>query len=257
MISFHLYIIIVYLTEESLRKKVTLIKLVSLDEMVKITIKMFNTYVEPLAMSLLSGEVPSTTLSVQRKGTRDGDWLSHVKFKNTLTISVFRCEVYLDDIMALCRKCNIDLVTKEIFQITVLFSMLHPLYQTEYMDFSTDADNDYDSMMFGASRATKLFIEKHYKMKTELEQLVLDTLYYNSFLFIKGEECKKYSDMSHELGELFSRYQYIMRSKYPQAYRKARLYRSYTNLIDEDGFIILERKKKEEIHYGGEASNDD
>ena len=45
MISFHLYIIIVYLTEESLREKVTLIKLVSLDEMVKITIKMFNTYV--------------------------------------------------------------------------------------------------------------------------------------------------------------------------------------------------------------------
>ena len=63
----------------------------------------FDNYVEPVAKSFMSGELPSVMLTIHRRGTREKDWLAHVRFKDSLTVSLFKCDVYIDDIYRLCR----------------------------------------------------------------------------------------------------------------------------------------------------------
>lgn len=226
-------------------------KLLTLDEMVTITTKMFDQYVEPVALSLMSGEVPNTTFAIHRTGTRDKDWLARVRFKNTVTISVFRCDVYLEDIMLLCRRCKLYLITPEVFRVAVTFAMLHPLYQTQYMNFSTDVNTDFDSMMAGAGKAAYGFMSKHFMLDGPLESYVLDLIYYKSMSFIN---CYKYAPkgihVSEVIEDLTDRYEFIMMETHPSAYQRAKALKAHTNLVDEDGFIILEHATKGVIEHG-------
>lgn len=236
-------------------KGVCIIKIISLDEMVEITSEMFDTYVEPVALSLMCGEVPSTTFVIHRTGTKENDWLAHIRFKNTLTISVFRCDVYLDDIMTLCRRCKMYLVTKEVFRVAVTFAMLHPLYQTQYMNFTTDVNTDYESMMSGAGKASYQFMKKHFEFHDPFERTVLETLRYHSMIFINNfSHAPKNVRIGDIIEELNYEYSYQMNAYYPLAYKTAKYSKAQTNLVDLDGFIKLEPKSKGVVRYVGKET---
>lgn len=232
-------------------------KLITLDEMVQYTTTLFDQYVEPVAYSFMSGEMPALTFMVFRSGTREGDWLSHIRFKNTLTISVFRCEVYLDDVMTLCRKCKMYLITKEVFRVAVVYSMLHPLYQTQYMNFTTNVNTDYESMMEGAGQATYKFMKKHFKFESPIERAILENLRHSVRTFVDDDSMTPTRDVDMDLLiDARDRYDYYMTKYHPLAYRSAKRNKAQTNLIDEDGFILLEKKTKGGTKYIGKDNQE-
>lgn len=242
-------------------------RLITLDEVVDITREMFDNYVEHVGISLMSGEVPSIMFAVHRRGSKEHDWLAEVRFKNTLAISVFRCEVWIDDVFRLCRRCKMFLVTREVYRIAVLYAMLHPLYQSQYINFDKEVNADYDSMMAGAGTATYNFISKHVPIQDPLEKVVLLILRYHMMIFSNhytGGEPGSYGQ-SYEDAQLM--YQNLMVHRYPAAYYMARFYKAQTCLIDKEGFIIMERRTgnviiensedtdKEDTHGKGEAQD--
>lgn len=231
------------------------LKTISLDRMVELTQDAFNNYVEPVAYSFMSGEVPATTFMIHRTGTKENDWLAHVRFKNTVTISVFRCEVYIDDILNLCRKCRMYLVTEEVYRVTVLYVMLHPLYQTQHMNFKTNVNVDYDSMMAGAAKATYNFIVNHFDFHCTLERTVLEILRYHAMVLINNfNGVPKFINVSDHISSLKSEYEFFMNILYPREYKTAIKYKARTNLVDKDGFIKLEPKTQGGISYVGKEA---
>lgn len=222
----------------------------TIDEMCNITQRMFNQYVEPVSLSLMSGEVPNTTFMIYRN--RDSqDWLAEVKFKNTLTISVFKCNVYLKSILNFCRKCKMYLVNREVFRMTVTFAMLHPLFQTQYMDFKHDVDTDYDSMMDGATNATYRFIRNHLEFDTAFEETVLEILRFNTMVFTNSfKYAPKDIHIGNHISDLIGDYNFHMNSAYPYAFQTAKRFKAGIDLVDCDGFILLERKnQKGSVEY--------
>lgn len=218
-------------------------KLLTINDMIKITIEVFETYGEHVALSLMSGELPTSTFIIHRTGTEDNDWLVKIRFKNTMTISVFHCEVYLDDILHFCKLCKMYLVTSELFKIAVSFSMLHPLYQTQYMNFVTDVNTDYNSMMVGASTATYRFLLQQYDFTEDIEHVFLEILYYRSMSLVN--QFYRFPDhiSPYELEQsLLSKYKEYMLKYHRKAYNSAKRFKAYNNLLDEDGFIRMERK---------------
>ena len=118
------------------------VKTLSLDQAADICLEMFELYTEPYAYALMSGELPAITYLVHRTASKDRDWTATIRLKNSLTISIFRCEIYIADILYLCRRCKMYLQTPEVFRMAALFYMLHALLQTQHMDFSTNTDID-------------------------------------------------------------------------------------------------------------------
>lgn len=224
-----------------------MMRLMTLDRAAEITAEMFDQYVEPLGMSFMSGEVPSVMFTIHRRGSREQDWLAQVRFKNTLTISVFKCEVYLDDVFSLCRRCRLWLITEDVYRIAVLYAMLHPLYQSQYIDFKQDVKADYDSMMAGAGKEVYSFIKGYGIIDNPIEDTVLEILRYHMMEFTNryyggGDYREVYSGHIKE-------YEDQMQNLYPEAYRMARYRKAQTYLIDVDGFIIMEPRTRGGITY--------
>lgn len=227
-------------------------KTITLDQMVQFTSDMFNHYVEPLALSLMSGEVPNTTFIIHRSDCTSSEWLAQIRFKNTLTISVFHCDIWIEDVMRFCRKCKMYLITEEVFKITVLYTMLHPLYQTQHMNFTTDVNTDYDSMMAGAAQSTYQFIQRHYHFTNTFERLVLDIVNINSMIMSNTYKYLSADNLpSVVLSDLLENYSFYMTRNHKEAYRSAKRQKAQTNLVDEDGFILLEPITKGGTAYYG------
>ena len=74
------------------------------------------------------GEVRSASVNIYTHGTFDKEEYAQKKKKNREVISVYRVDIWLDDIMRLCRNNKLYLITKEIFDIASVFYMLHPLF---------------------------------------------------------------------------------------------------------------------------------
>lgn len=218
-------------------------RLISLDEMCDITTRLFNKYVEPLAETFMTGEVPAVTFVVKRNGTRESNWLAYTKFKNTVSISSYRCEVYLRDIMELCRRCKIYLITKRIFVVVALYSMLHPLFQTQYTE-RTHSDDDYDSMMSAAGKQAYRFMSKYFNFKTDEDHLTLNILKYYMMLYTnKFYDLERNENPKKTFDNYIKMYETRMRSQYSAAYYGARKYKANTLLVTPEGFIKMERKK--------------
>ena len=64
-------------------------RLMTLDECASITTKLFDRFVCPLAVSHMTGEVPSIHLGIHRRGSKDQDWLAMVKYKHTIENNLF------------------------------------------------------------------------------------------------------------------------------------------------------------------------
>lgn len=200
----------------------------------------FDNYVEPVAKSFMSGELPSVMLTIHRRGTREKDWLAYVRFKDSLTVSLFKCDVYIDDIYRLCRTCKLYLITEGIFQIAALYSMLHPLYQSQYNDFTKDLGADYYSMMAGAGEETFRFIRGYYPMTDELQKITLDIFKYNMMIFSNHSEPGTgfaYKDQQDAYVQYCMKY-------HAQAYNSAKYRKAVTSRVDERGLILLERIPK-------------
>lgn len=226
-------------------------RLVKVDEMVQISLDLFTRYIEPLACSFMYGEVPTSAIMIHRTGNYDNGWFTKVHFKNTISISVFRCEIYLHDIMAMCRDCNMWLIDESVFTVAVLFSMMYPLYQTQHMDFSKEGvDQGYDTMIVESAKETYDFIKTHYDFKNELEYIVLDTIYYHN---MRVNQLWKYFPTDKEsyfiFDDLFMKYKNYMMLYYREAYKTAIKRKAQDYLVDENGFILLERLTAGETKY--------
>lgn len=214
-------------------------KMITTSRQVEIITAMFDQYVEHVASSFMCGEVPSTVFAVHRRGTKEQDWLAMVRFKNTLTISVFRCEVWLEDIVRLCRKCKIWLITDEIYQIVSLYFMLHPLFQTQYMDFSHEINTDYDSMIAGAGTAAYKFIQQHFPFTDPIQKIILDILNYHNMIFTN--HFNKNINPRDAMERARNEYVNYMMDKHPCAYKTSIHFKASMSLVGDDGYMQLER----------------
>lgn len=234
-------------------------KTFSLDDAANMCLELFEKYVEPYAYTMMSCELPAITYMVHRTESKDHDWTATIRLKNSLTISVFRCEIYIADILLLCRRCKMYLQTPEVFRITALFYMLHALLQTQHMDFSTNTDKDFESMMTGAGFSTYRFIKANYEFTDPIEHITLDILWYRSMIFTNNY---KHAPRNQRVGDLIldlqSQFAAYMKTYHHEAYRSAIRQKSMTYQINEDGFIVLEPKsagKTEYIDKNGEQFN--
>lgn len=225
-------------------------KMFSLDRAADICLEVFDKYVEPYAYAVMSGELPAITYLIHRTESKDHDWTATIRLKNSLTISVFRCEIYIADILHLCRTCKMYLQTEEVFRIAALFYMLHALLQTQHMDFSTNTDKDFESMMSGAGRSTYKFIKENYEFTDSIERIVLDLLYYQSMVFTNNY---RYAPRNYRVGDIIEdlqgQYARYMTEFHYEAFRSSKRQKSMTYWIDEDGFVLLEKKSNGRTEY--------
>lgn len=234
-------------------------RLFKLIQAVQIANDMFDNYVEPLGMSMMSGEVPQVMFLIHQRDSKDQDWLAQVRFKNTTAISVFKCELYLEDVFRLCRRCKLWLITEDIFRIVVLYAMIHPLFQSQYLDFTKDINADYDSMMAGAGKDTYRFIRDFYLGRVKydpVEKITLDILKYHMMVYTNKTE----PGLGDALEDALFKYRQIMMTKYKGAYEAARFRKAQMYLIDKDGFIQLEKRVGGSTNYildGQKESIDD
>ena len=216
----------------------------TLNELAAMTAELFDNYVAPAAKSMMSGEVPSAMLTIHRLGTKDKDWLAFVQFKDGMPVSTFRCSLYLEDVFRLCRRNYIYLVTDEIYRVAALYAMLHPLYQSQYSDFTKDLMLDYDSMMAGAGDETYRFITRYYDFGPDgTDRIALDLFRYHMMIFSNHP---KVYDVKSKVKLRRADYESMMLDKYPDAYRAARFRKAQTCQGDREGFIRLEKLTEQE-----------
>ena len=213
-------------------------KMMTTARQIEIIRDMFDSYVEPVASSFMCGEVPSTVFEIHRRGTRENDWLAFIRFRNTLTISVFKCEVYLEDIVRLCRRCKIWLLTEEVYEIVSLYFMLHPLYQSQCVDFSHNITTDYESMLASAGKLTYRFIKKHFEFTDPVQKPVLEMLHIHNQLFTNR---KTNHSLSLDMEDQRELYVGFMMNRHPMAYKTAIHFKASMSIVDQNGFIHLER----------------
>jgi len=226
-------------------------KMITTDRCAEICVRLANEYLMPVALSTMDGQVPSMTLKVYRSEERD-DWTATVRLKNSLTISTFNCEIYVQEILQLCRACKLWLVTEEVFTVVAAFYELHGIFQQVHMNFTDNVERDYDSMMAGAGHSTYEFIRSQRNLDT-LESCVLDLVFYQSMIFTNNY---KYAPKNAMVGDLIvdvqTRYRDIMLEQHPEAYRSARRQKAQNYLVDEEGFILLEPiNRHENTQYFG------
>lgn len=231
-------------------------RLLTLDECADVTTKLFDRFVCPLAVSQMTGEVPSIHFGIHRRGTKDKDWLAQVKYKHTMSISVFQCDLWLEDVFRLCRRCRIWLITREVFQIVCLYAMLHPIYQTECMDFHRDMDSDYESMMIGAGKLTHEFIRSYYPITDDVQPIVLEILRYHMMEFTNHWYGLSDGSYRETYRDLQRRYEQEMLAVYEGPYKVARSRKANTSLLDYEGFLRLERITEGSVKYEDQGIKD-
>lgn len=209
---------------------------ITLEEMGDIVKQLFARYVEPLAETIMTGEIPSVALNVYPGGTSDSDWLAKVKFRNSAAVSIFHCNVYLEDIMRLCRKCKMYLVTKDVFNISALYYMIHPVFQIDWND-GRDI-GDYESMMYSAGRSTCSYISKYYPLQGD-EINVLNILKYWMMVYT-NQICGKVENARKHFDSAVKTYTKQMLTTRREQFITARRFKAQITSVDKDGFIILE-----------------
>ena len=231
-------------------------KMITTARQIEIIREMFDLYVEPVASSFMCGEVPSTVFEILRRGTRENDWLAFIRFRNTLTISVFRCEVYLEDIVRLARRCKIWLLTESVYKILVTYFMLHPLYQSQCMDFTHDNLADYESMLANAGRMAYRFIKKHFRFEDPVQKTILEMLNIHNLLFTNRPGVR---NLREQMEEERLTYKGYMMNRYPDAYRTSTHFKASISMVDENGFIRLERRNRAipKVEYIGKENIDE
>lgn len=228
-------------------------KMFTLDRAVEMCLELFTYYVEVYAYSMMSGELPAITYKIHRT-EKNNDWTASIRLKNTLTISVFTCEIFIADIFALCRKCKMYLITEEVFRPVALFYMLHGLLQSKHADFTHDTNSDYESMMVGAGYSAYKFIKSHYQFTDPIEETVLEIVWFHSMIFTNNyKHAPRFIRVGDRIEQLQSDYNMHMKLYHTEAFRSAKRQKAQVNQVDEDGFIVLERKTQGGTKYFGKT----
>ena len=213
------------------------IRTFTMDRSVAMIQEVFSKYVEPVAKSYMKGEIPQILLTIHRQGTKDKDWLAQVRLKETSSVSLFRCDIYLEDIHRLCRHCRLYLQTEQCFPVIVLWFVLHPLFQSQYNEFTADIVTDYDAMMIGAGDQTYDFIMSNLSMRSPFKRAVLDVLRYNMMILSHTDD----PDVGKKLVRATRYYQKYCLEHHREAYNVSSLRRGHSCMIDPDGYMIVER----------------
>lgn len=231
--------------------------MMSTEREVEIIRSMFDTYVEFVAASFMCGEVPSSVFAIHSRGTKDNDWLATVKFKNSLTISMFRCEVYLEDLVRLCRRCKFWLITEPVLEVVSLYFMLHPLLQTQNLNFAKSATVGYESMLAGAGDMTYKFISKCFHFSDPVQRHCLEVLRCHNILSVNLPYSQNKSDVKELMDYEWCCYKQYMLEKYPAAYRKATHFKASGNIVDELGFIHISKRPVGNLEHSRKESVED
>ena len=228
-------------------------KTMSTEKEIEIITRVFNQYVEYIASSFMCGEIPSSVFAIHTTGTKEKDWLAYVKFKNTIAISVFRCEVWLEDLHRLCKNCKLYLITEPVLEIAALYFMLHPLLQTQNVDFIGNSHDGYEMMLYRAGEMTYQFITDCFQFTHSVQKTVLSIVYHYSQLKVNTPYVN-IPTFSEVLKYEQSQYNITMKTLHPHAYRIASKYKSYHSVIDECGLIHLEKKINPKMNYYKKAT---
>lgn len=207
----------------------------------------FMDYIYPLVEKIMVGEVRSVSVNVYTKGTFDREQYAHTKLKNREVISVYRIDIWMEDIMRLCRNNKIYLITKEIFDLVSIFYMLHPLYCAKILENPSPKDN-YDSVYCGAADLTCQYITRRMVHITKEQHLASDILKYNIMVLTNHsfDMSPNESPLEYKLKSI-QRYREYMLHVHKEAYREAVRFKAYTCEVDDNGFIKLE-KANNEVH---------
>lgn len=217
-------------------------KTMSMERQIELIRKVFYQYVEIIAASYMSGEIPSSYFAIHTRGTKDNDWLAYVRFKNMPTISVFRCEVWMEDIVRLCNRCRIYLITEPIYELVSFYFMLHPFLQIQSIQnaFTSTSSSGYESMLVEAGAMTYQYIKRCYAFPARDEQEpVLELLNYHNMIFTNIPHGPDKNRVREAMLQEWEWYQSVMRRKYSIQYRMAKKFRSSVSRVDSDGFIHL------------------
>ncbi|MDE6040989.1 MAG: hypothetical protein K2F99_05375 [Muribaculaceae bacterium] len=213
-----------------------------MNQSVKMVEEVFNRYVEPVVKTYMLGEIPQLILTIHRQGTKEKDWLASVRWKETNTASIFRCDVYFEDIHRLCRDSRIYLQTEVNFPVILLYFIMHPVFQSQYTDFTTsNLLKDYDAMMVGSAERAAEYIMEKLSAKTGYKRSVVDVLTtYTAYAINPTDENRAVLRAAQK------RYHKLAMELYPAAYPVAALRRGHMCLVDQDGYMHLEKLRKKE-----------
>ena len=229
-------------------------KMMDVERQIEIIKEMFDLYVEPVASGFMFGEVPSSVFAIHCHGTKESDWLAAVRFKNTVTISVFRCEVWLEDIVRLCRRCKIWLITEEVLKIVSAYFMLHPLLQTQNINFTHNTSIGFESMLAGAGDMTYRFLRDHFLFTVKEQRVVLELLNYHNIIYTNLPYGPNKDNIKEAMENEWKIYREIMLEKYPHAYRKSTHYKAAWCRVDEQGFIHFCRNPEARLTHSREET---
>ena len=218
-------------------------RMITTDEIINISCDLFNDYVEPAAVAIMSGEVPSIVFNLHLSGTKDKDWLATTKFKNTPAMSMYHCDLYLEDLDRYCRMCKMWLVTREVFTIVALYSMMHPIYQANFIYYKRKVDTSYEGMMAHAARDTLEFISAYHELSV-LEDLTLDVLNYHMMYYLNMTWDPRIRSVKVAHNVSMDNWKRYMLKHYKLAYKMARFRKVGNYLIDEEGLIRMERNNR-------------
>lgn len=214
---------------------------ISMEQIVNISCELFNSYVEHVALSIMSGEVPSIMFNIHTRGTKEKDWLAYTRFKNTPAISVYKCDLYVDDVFRLCRINKLFLIDEYVYRIASLWYMLHPIYQLKYIYYMRGDTDNFDSMMASAGQETYMFMRKSYKFSSKVEELTLNVLNLQMMTYTNRLWCGvNNSAISYTTSQ--RQYEIFMLQKHELAYKTARFRKAQTCAVDEEGYIRLEKR---------------
>ena len=218
-----------------------------IDWMLNEIVDVFATYIYPVVDKIMIGEVRSVSVNIFTKGSREKDVFARTKLRNKEVISIYRVDIWLEDIMRLCREHKMFLTTEEVFQIAVLYYILHPLYTTKFME-SPSQGEIFDSIYAAATDRTNQTIIRRIGKLSYIQSTVLDILKFSDMVYCNrsfdlepGE-----SPLEHKLMSI-NRYREYMLKHHKQAYHTAVKFKANYYQVDHDGFFVLESAKSK-IH---------
>lgn len=206
--------------------------------MVNETIELIAQYVYKMVEKIMIGEVRSTSVNIFTYGSRENDVFARTKLKNQEVISLYRVDIWLEDIMRLCRKNKIFLVTKEIFPIVVLYYIIHPLFTTKFMECPGPGEI-YSSIYVAATERARRVIEHHTFKLNYIQNVVLRLLTSNDYVLANYNPDGELS-MEEKL-RTRNIYRDYMLKHHRQAYLSAVKFKANYFQVDENGFMRLER----------------
>lgn len=191
----------------------------------------FLQYAEPLIEKFVIGDVVSIRFNILDDFSVDHDIVAKTRFRNTLNVSVYAGIAYIADTLQLCRKHKLFLITEEMYWIVAAYYWVNPIYRSQFLGI-TGTEADYESMLYTADSRAQKYIRSKSEI-SELQDIVLQNFRYFTAVWT-NRDGTNYEDAPKA-------YKLYMSQEYLEAFKTARAFPAQQNLVDKDGFILLEQ----------------